>query len=128
MAFRENAIKEYDYQYGESVCQLPELPSKEKQAVTGLDVADYFYSKHSVYEYFDPEGSAHCCTKFTQLVWMSTKQLGCAYNVSGGQVYVSCRYFPKGNIPGEFKENVLQEIPILPRNAHFNHSINNFTN
>ena len=52
---------------------------------------------------------------FTQLVWKATTKIGCAFaegtwNEISPSYYFSCIYFPKGNIPGEYPENVLKKI------------------
>lgn len=50
---------------------------------------------------------------FTQIVWKSTAQLGCAcafyHDQSKGQVQV-CNFYPPGNVPNQFAENVLPAI------------------
>jgi len=45
---------------------------------------------------------------FTQMVWKSTKKLGCGYGVSkdGKRVVMCCKYSPGGNYNGEFGKNV----------------------
>jgi len=44
---------------------------------------------------------------FTQLVWRSTKRLGCAMaRSSSGRWYFACNYFPVGNVRRQFRRNV----------------------
>ena len=50
---------------------------------------------------------------FTQIVWKATTKIGCAFaegnwNDIYPSYYFSCIYFPKGNIPGEYAENVFK--------------------
>jgi len=43
---------------------------------------------------------------FTQMVWKSSNEIGCAQvSCSGGQFF-ACEYFPRGNVVGEFLQNV----------------------
>jgi hypothetical protein len=46
---------------------------------------------------------------FTQLVWQATTQVGCANVQCDGDIqgqYLVCEYSPRGNIVGQFGENV----------------------
>ncbi|KAK3401757.1 SCP-like extracellular protein [Sordaria brevicollis] len=49
---------------------------------------------------------------FTQLVWRDTKEMGCAarwcetWNEGRGGWYLVCEFWPRGNVEGEFRENV----------------------
>lgn len=61
---------------------------------------------------------------FTQVVWLGTTQLGCAYVQAktslsnNGYYYLSCEYNNPGNYYGEFQKNVLspnsQPYPAAP--------------
>uniref|UniRef100_A0A0K8RA27 Putative antigen 5 protein n=1 Tax=Ixodes ricinus TaxID=34613 RepID=A0A0K8RA27_IXORI len=67
----------------------------------------YWYDENKKYDYaagrYSPD-TAH----FTQMVWISTTQVGCGYNVSSSTtIFVVCKYYPQGNIPGEYQSNVL---------------------
>lgn len=71
------------------------------------DAADAWYDEYKLYDYSTgqfTESTGH----FTQMVWKASVQLGCAtVQCSGGQ-FLACEYYPRGNIIGEFIENVLQ--------------------
>lgn len=66
-----------------------------------------WYDEGDTYDY----SSADTYNHFTQVVWKSTTQLGCAYKdcrSKGWGLYVICEYDPPGNVIGEEKENVLE--------------------
>ena len=45
--------------------------------------------------------------QFTQLVWKGSNEIGCgAACINESKCYVSCNYYPPGNIIGEFQNNV----------------------
>jgi uncharacterized protein YkwD len=45
---------------------------------------------------------------FTQMVWKASTQIGCADVDCGDKgTFMACEYFPRGNVMGEFVENVL---------------------
>uniref|UniRef100_A0A0N5BVD5 SCP domain-containing protein n=1 Tax=Strongyloides papillosus TaxID=174720 RepID=A0A0N5BVD5_STREA len=48
--------------------------------------------------------------EFTQLIWASTKKIGCgiSYRSASKEVITMCLLSPKGNIEGKFKKNVLK--------------------
>jgi hypothetical protein len=41
------------------------------------------------------------CGHYTQMVWNTTKEVGCATGISPHNIYLSCRYSPPGNIVGK---------------------------
>ena len=41
------------------------------------------------------------CGHFTQVVWYTTRRIGCGKATGGGQDYVVCNYDPPGNYDGE---------------------------
>lgn len=57
--------------------------------------ANYDYSSCSVYDHF------------TQVIWKSTTQVGCAYKDCGG-LYIICSYNPAGNFVGQGQQNLSQ--------------------
>ena len=101
MAINKILEREKGQLYGESVLALDAVVN---QVPDGSLVADTFYAKARKYNYkYDTN---MCCLEFTQMVWKTTSFIGCAYNNTFGKMYVSCKYNPPGNIPGQFKANV----------------------
>lgn len=48
---------------------------------------------------------------FTQLVWKSTNKIGCGLAMNDENKAISVvYYYPRGNVIGQFNENVLKEI------------------
>ena len=45
---------------------------------------------------------------FTQMIWKSTRKVGCGYGVSkdGKTVVLNCHYYPTGNVFGEYDKNI----------------------
>lgn len=62
------------------------------------------------YNYSDPvfsEQTGH----FTQLVWESTSTVGCGARLCGTKGwYLVCEYWPRGNVVGEFGEQVHHQL------------------
>ena len=58
------------------------------------------------YNFGDP-GFTHDTGHFTQLVWKNTTAVGCDRRLCGEKGwYLVCEYWPRGNIEGEFGEEV----------------------
>lgn len=47
------------------------------------------------------EFNVHACGHYTQLVWRTTKRIGCAKVECAGNVIVVCNYDPPGNVLGQ---------------------------
>ncbi|XP_042150797.1 Golgi-associated plant pathogenesis-related protein 1-like [Ixodes scapularis] len=78
-------------------------PPYEKYAQMAVDM---WYEENVKYNYHQGGYSA-ATSHFTQLVWISSTQVGCGYSVSSSKtLYVVCNYYPQGNIEGKYKENV----------------------
>ncbi|RKP29215.1 PR-1-like protein [Metschnikowia bicuspidata] len=43
---------------------------------------------------------------FTQVIWKSTTELGCAFKVCPNGKYIICSYYPPGNIIGQGRKNL----------------------
>ncbi|ODV93974.1 hypothetical protein PACTADRAFT_19980, partial [Pachysolen tannophilus NRRL Y-2460] len=106
--YAANYASEYDCSSG--VLEHSDGPYGENLAL-GYDTipaVDAWYDEISLYNFSDP-GFSESTGHFTQVVWVSSVQLGCAYKDCGsyyGQ-YTICEYSPAGNVLGEFAENVL---------------------
>ena len=80
---------------------------------TGAEVANDWYSEISDYNFsiWKPKSASKVTGHFTQLVWIGSKQIGCA--VATGEwagykpsYFVCCNYFPGGNVQGQYTKNV----------------------
>lgn len=83
-------------------------------AVTATSAVDLFYDEIKYYNFTNPNPD-HQNGHFTQVVWKSTTELGCAYHYCGvNNLYIICSYNPYGNIvsPGYpyYLANVLPPI------------------
>jgi len=47
------------------------------------------------------EFNVHACGHYTQLVWRTTKRIGCAKVECAGNVIIVCNYDPPGNVLGQ---------------------------
>ncbi|KAM7296938.1 Golgi-associated plant pathogenesis-related protein 1 [Ixodes scapularis] len=95
-----------DNQYGENIyTAASSSPSFILDAQTPVDS---WYSEIKDYDYANP-GSSSKATHFTQVVWKSTTNLGCARSkaASRNAYFVVCNYDPSGNYAGQYEQNVL---------------------
>lgn len=74
---------------------------REIQEVTESEVVNSWAGEKKNYDYSENSCSG-VCGHYTQIVWESTKEVGCAAALSGdkSQVWV-CNYHPPGNIIGK---------------------------
>lgn len=86
--------------YGENLYAIfgYNLPKVEQ---TLTDAVNAWYAEEKEYDYKNPRYS-----HFTQLVWRASSQLGCAVNDCGYMRFISCKYYPPGNVLGQFERNV----------------------
>ena len=69
------------------------------------NIIKYWYSEVTDYDWNNPTYS-----HFTQIVWVGAKELGCGQKNCGDRfIYLICNY-DKGNIDGQYKENVLPHV------------------
>lgn len=67
------------------------------------DAPRMWYDESKTYNYAAPTPN-----HFTQMVWRSTRALGCGKKICPhGTAFVVCRYWPPGNVLGQFAKNVL---------------------
>ena len=99
-----------DYYQSQPVGQNLYLSSRAPSAADVLQ--GWYYEEEPHYNYAtgkskDGEVTGH----FTQVVWKSSKQIGCAYTVGKwssypNSYYVCCNYFPAGNYANKYVANV----------------------
>ncbi|ORY55850.1 SCP-like extracellular protein [Pseudomassariella vexata] len=62
------------------------------------------------YDFGNPDFS-EATGHFTQLVWKTTTDVGCSARICGDAGwYLVCEYWPRGNIIGEFREEVGDDV------------------
>uniref|UniRef100_A0A0K0EDY7 SCP domain-containing protein n=1 Tax=Strongyloides stercoralis TaxID=6248 RepID=A0A0K0EDY7_STRER len=69
-------------------------------------IVKQWYDEVKFYKFgnnYPTSGAGH----FSQLVWVSSSKVGCGVATSGSEVYVVCKYSPKGNISPLYGKNVL---------------------
>ncbi|CAG7835355.1 unnamed protein product [Allacma fusca] len=62
-----------------------------------------WYGAKELYDWDNPVAS-----RFTQLIWKNTRYFGLGTARLGNRSVVVANYYPRGNYPGEFKDNVLR--------------------
>lgn len=67
---------------------------------TGQEITDAWASEKADYNY-ENNSCNGVCGHYTQIVWRSSTDLGCAMKECGGGYIVSCEYGPGGNFIGE---------------------------
>lgn len=72
------------------------------------EAQDAWYNEEDQYDYAAGQFS-EATGHFTQMVWKGTTEVGCATADCSGGTFLVCEYSPRGNIIGEFTENVLPE-------------------
>nr|XP_010904535.1 pathogenesis-related protein 1B-like [Elaeis guineensis] len=70
---------------------------------TAADAVEAWVSEKDWYDYYtntcDRRG---VCEHYTQVVWRNSTQIGCArVKCPRGDVFITCNYYPPGNVPGE---------------------------
>ena len=74
-------------------------------AMDGSGVVRYWYDESAHYKYSTGRFSAET-GHFTQVVWGSTREVGCGTSQCKGMDVWVCQYDPPGNVSGAFAENV----------------------
>ena len=69
------------------------------------EAVERWYSEKDNYDFSDPGYQANTA-HFTNVIWKSTKQLGCGYAFTDDTYWTCCNYYPAGNVLGLFVENV----------------------
>ena len=76
-----------------------------------------WYNENKNYNFIEPIELE--CNNFTQMIWKNSKKIGIGYycsqdnieenNLKSSKHYYAALYYPAGNIPGEYKDNVLKK-------------------
>ena len=80
--------------------------------VEGKEIMNSWYNQKKEYDFKNQKNCNYSDVKnFTQLIWKNTRDLGFGYvncNNNEKMIFVTL-YFPRGNIEGEYKNNVFDE-------------------
>ncbi len=69
-----------------------------------------WYDEVALYNFNNP-GFSSQTGHFTQVVWVSTSELGCGVAMSNDyQIYAVSHYLKPGNFNNEFRTNVLPKV------------------
>ena len=86
---------------------------KSKNNCTGEEVTSFWYKGKDKYDFKKSDiiiYKEEIINNFTQLIWKNTKEVGFGLtNDEEGNFYVLAYYFPKGNIKGQYKNNVISD-------------------
>ncbi|GLH09161.1 Uncharacterized protein GBIM_14277 [Gryllus bimaculatus] len=95
-----------DNPLGENVFSFVSSDAHTRQRVGVRNALDAWYAEGRLFDY----GNEPLDTKarnFTQMMWRSTRLLGLAVaRGRGGRVIVVANYYPRGNIVGQYRDNV----------------------
>ena len=76
------------------------------RCLNGEKASEKWYSEVKDYNYNNPNYKDKI-GHFTQLVWKGSNEIGCGAACNNDNIcYVTCNYYPPGNIIGEFQDNV----------------------
>nr|XP_004292311.2 PREDICTED: probable pathogenesis-related protein CaO19.6200 [Fragaria vesca subsp. vesca] len=80
--------------YGECIAEnFPDMTGEEATKLWMTEKPDYDYATNTCH--------TDSCLHYTQIVWKTTTDLGCAKaHCKNGWVFVICNYYPIGNYPG----------------------------
>ncbi|XP_012063968.1 PREDICTED: uncharacterized protein LOC105627292 [Atta cephalotes] len=93
--------------YGENIYSMQ--CSDPKLIVSAREVISKWYSEKKEHKFgIEPKVLNTC--HFTQIVWKNTTEMGIAMAKRDGSCVVVACYHPRGNIVGQFTENVLKPI------------------
>lgn len=86
--------------------------SQSKEIINGVVVTRIWYNEVKNHDFTNPQFSP-TTGHFTQIVWKKTTDVGFGRaKAKDGSYLMVAKYFPAGNIPGEFTENVLPAIKL----------------
>ncbi|XP_046414084.1 uncharacterized protein LOC124176607 isoform X2 [Neodiprion fabricii] len=91
--------------YGENIYSMH--CSDPKLVVSAREVVSKWYSEKKDHKYGSEPRVLNTC-HFTQIVWRNTTDMGIAMARRNGTCVIVACYHPRGNIVGQFTENVLK--------------------
>jgi len=92
----------YEKRVGENIAEGTKLKTyKEAIDAWYAEKNDWSFSKSA------SNGKNAVTGHFTQVVWKSTKKVGCFRQKCGNKYLTVCQYYPAGNVGGKFKANVM---------------------
>ncbi|XP_043467918.1 uncharacterized protein LOC122502092 isoform X1 [Leptopilina heterotoma] len=96
--------------YGENIYSMQ--CSDPKLIVSPREVISKWYSERKEHKFGTEPKVLNTC-HFTQIIWKSTSEMGIAMAKRDGTCVVVACYHPRGNIVGQFTENVLRPVKNL---------------
>ncbi|XP_053976943.1 uncharacterized protein LOC128885784 isoform X1 [Hylaeus anthracinus] len=93
--------------YGENIYSMQ--CSDPKLIVPAREVVSKWYSEKKDHKFGTEPKVLNTC-HFTQIVWKNTTEMGIAMAKRDGSCVVVACYHPRGNIVGQFTENVLKPV------------------
>ena len=66
----------------------------------GLLIDERAYFRPGRFPYVSSTGNWSHVAHYTQIVWPTSRRVGCAYAANRGNDYLVCRYMPAGNVVG----------------------------
>lgn len=99
-----NTFSHSQGKYGENVYKSSNTKLTDSQAA--LEATTKWFNEVANYSYRNAMFSSST-GHFTQIVWNNSKYLGIGVARSSQGVYVCANYDPRGNVKGQFVQNVL---------------------
>ncbi|CEF66055.1 CAP domain-containing protein [Strongyloides ratti] len=96
LALRKTLFLDYNRTFGETIGRFD-------YRLAPL-VVKYWYDRHVFFQ--NGKNIYPEVIMFTQLVWKSSKQIGCSVTKNGLILYICCKFYPAGNIEGKFDDNI----------------------
>jgi len=102
------------WKHGHPSHNLPAAPGQNLYATSGQSVnltaaiQHSWYASEKVHYDYDSQGCSGVCGHYTQIVWATSRQVGCAVHrcrpltgLYDSGTYLVCNYYPPGNVRGQ---------------------------
>ncbi len=75
---------------------------------TAVDFVRAWYAEIKDFDFSDPDRNDYQVSgHFSQMIWRESRKLGCGVSACpDGAKMLVCRYSPRGNVKGQFRDNV----------------------